>query len=165
MGGVIWAYMGPPELQPPPARGSPGPQVPATHRPRVEGDPGEQLAAGPGGRHRHLARAHPAPAAHDQHQRGRASSPTNPFVRGKAPALVVDLTDYGYQYAGIRPLDADEHPHPHLPLRPAIPPDPPYQTHRGRLPAVAGHIWVPMDDENTMVYNWEYSADRGAARP
>jgi hypothetical protein len=23
---------------------------------------------------------------------------------------------------------------------------------------MAGHIWVPMDDANTMVYNWEYSA-------
>ena len=21
---------------------------------------------------------------------------------------------------------------------------------------VAGHIWVPMDDDNTMVYNWMY---------
>ena len=30
--------------------------------------------------------------------------PSNPFVRGKAPKLVVDITDYGYQYAGIRPL-------------------------------------------------------------
>jgi hypothetical protein len=24
-------------------------------------------------------------------------------------------------------------------------------------PSVVGHIWVPMDDDNTMVYNWEYS--------
>jgi phthalate 4,5-dioxygenase oxygenase subunit len=22
---------------------------------------------------------------------------------------------------------------------------------------VAGHMWVPIDDENTMIYNWEYS--------
>ena len=34
--------------------------------------------------------------------------PSNPFVRGKAPNLVVDLTDYGYQYAGIRPLGDGE---------------------------------------------------------
>ena len=34
--------------------------------------------------------------------------PSNPFVRGKAPKLVVDLTDYGYQSAGIRPLGEDE---------------------------------------------------------
>ncbi len=25
------------------------------------------------------------------------------------------------------------------------------------MPADAGHIWVPMDDENCMVYNWMYS--------
>src|SRR5437762_2782345 len=34
----------------------------------------------------------------------------DPFVRGKAPTLEVDVTDYGYCYAGIRPLDeADLH--------------------------------------------------------
>src|SRR6185436_21043918 len=27
----------------------------------------------------------------------------------------------------------------------------------GDYTGVAGHIWVPMDDETTMVYNWEYS--------
>ena len=32
----------------------------------------------------------------------------------------------------------------------------PSLTERGN-PSVAGHIWVPIDDENTMVYNWEYS--------
>src|SRR5207249_9085725 len=32
----------------------------------------------------------------------------------------------------------------------------PYLTHRGTT-AVAGHIWVPMDDGTTMVYNWHHS--------
>ncbi len=31
-----------------------------------------------------------------------------PFVRGKAPILEVDVTDYGYRYVGIRPLDEDK---------------------------------------------------------
>ena len=31
-----------------------------------------------------------------------------PFVRGKAPTLEVDVTDYGYRYVGIRPLEEDE---------------------------------------------------------
>src|SRR3989442_1563591 len=30
--------------------------------------------------------------------------PTDPFVRGKAPAIEVDVTDYGYRYAGLRPI-------------------------------------------------------------
>jgi len=42
----------------------------------------------------------------DSSKRG-GIKPSNPFVRGKAPKLVVDITDYGYQYAGIRPLDVD----------------------------------------------------------
>ena len=37
--------------------------------------------------------------------RAAGISPASPFVRGNAPTLDVDLTDYGYQYAGIRPLD------------------------------------------------------------
>jgi hypothetical protein len=32
----------------------------------------------------------------------------------------------------------------------------PSRSERG-FPADAGHIWVPMDDETTMVYNWTYS--------
>jgi hypothetical protein len=83
-------------------------------------------------------------------------SPTSAFVRGKAPKLVVDLTDWGYQYAGLRPLDAaDMHIRTYhfvMPFHQIRP----YQTHKG-FPAVAGHIWVPMDDENTMVYNWHHS--------
>jgi len=83
--------------------------------------------------------------------------PSDPFVRGRAPNLVVDLTDYGYQYAGLRPLgDSDMHIRtyqfvlPFHQIRPS-------RSSRGK-PLVAGHIWVPIDDENTMVYNWEYSA-------
>ncbi len=59
-GGLIWAYLGPAERRPPlaPLRVDAG----AAHAPaRLEGHPGDQLGAGPRGRHRHLARAHPAP--------------------------------------------------------------------------------------------------------
>jgi phthalate 4,5-dioxygenase oxygenase subunit len=82
--------------------------------------------------------------------------PTNPFVRGKAPVIELDTTDYGYKYAGVRPLDeASLHVrtyHLILPFHQIRP----SQTERGN-PLVAGHMWVPMDDETTMVYNWEYS--------
>ena len=83
--------------------------------------------------------------------------PKDPFVRGKAPALEVDVTDYGYRYAGLRPLDAtDLHVRayhfilPFHQIRPSRDPQ--------GLPLVAGHIWVPMDDETTMVYNWVMTA-------
>jgi hypothetical protein len=79
--------------------------------------------------------------------------PKDPFVRGKAPTLEVDVMDYGYQYAGIRPLDeTDIHVRayqfilPFHQIRPSRADD--------GTPLVAGHIWVPMDDVTTMVYNW-----------
>jgi hypothetical protein len=82
--------------------------------------------------------------------------PSNPYVQAKAPNIVVDITDYGYQYIGIRALGAAEmHARtyhfilPFHQIRPS-------STERG-LPADAGHIWVPIDDETTMVYNWTYS--------
>jgi|GEM_PF-1211577 len=79
------------------------------------------------------------------------------FIIKWVPKLVVDITDYGYQYAGIRPLDGGEDVHirtyhfvmPFHQIRPS-------RSESG-LPMDAGHIWVPMDDENCMVYNWMYS--------
>ena len=82
---------------------------------------------GAGRRHRHLARADPAPAADRQTSKRGGIKPSNPFVRGKAPKLVVDVTDYGYQYAGIRPLRRHRRAHPHLPVRHAVPSDPPVE--------------------------------------
>jgi hypothetical protein len=83
--------------------------------------------------------------------------PTNPFVRGQAPTIALDVTDYGYHYAGLRPLDgATMHVRtyhfvlPFHQIRPS-------ESSRG-LPLVAGHMWAPIDDVTTMVYNWEYSA-------
>ena len=80
-------------------------------------------------------------------------------MRGKAPKLVVDVTDYGYQYAGIRPLDGSDNVHirtyqfvmPFHQIRPS-------RSESG-LELDAGHIWVPIDDENCMVYNWSYCPD------
>jgi hypothetical protein len=85
--------------------------------------------------------------------------PADPFVRGGAPTLELDLTDYGYRYAGLRPLAGGEvHVRayhfilPFHQIRPA-------RTGAGSrgYSGAAGHIWVPMDDETTMVYNWEHS--------
>ena len=83
---------------------------------------------------------------------------TDPFVQGQAPTLELDVTDYGYRYAGLRPLEGGE---VHVRAYHFILPF--HQIRPGRLGGghgmsrVAGHMWVPMDDETTMVYNWEYS--------
>lgn len=154
VGGIIWAYMGPPELQPPLPK-FPWTQQPETHRhvSKVFQD-SNWLQGLEGG----IDTSH-APILHrliSETSNQPGFKPSNPFVRGKAPTLVVDLTDYGYQYAGVRPLGAAEiHVRtyhfvlPFHQLRPS-------RTETGK-PSVAGHIWVPMDDTTTMVYNWEYS--------
>jgi hypothetical protein len=90
--------------------------------------------------------------------------PRSPFVRGGPPTLDVDMTEYGYRYAGIRKLPeggkyvrAYHYVLPFTQLRPASlfgatlvdsPSD-----------AGPGHFWVPMDDHTCMVWNFMYSLD------
>ena len=154
VGGVIWAYMGPPELQPPLPNFA-WTQVPETHRHVSKVIQENNWLQGLEGG---IDTSH-APILHrliTTNSDRPGIKLTSPFVRGKAPTLAVDITDYGYQYAGIRPLGETEvHIRayhfimPFHQIRPSL-------TERGN-PSVAGHIWVPMDDYNTMVYNWEYS--------
>ncbi len=76
-----------------------------------------------------------------------------PGVRGGPPTLEVDITDYGYAYYGIRPLEDSQYARgyhfvmPYTQLRPP----------NSNEPEVHGHCWVPMDDENCMVWNFYYS--------
>lgn len=156
LGGIIWTYMGPPALTPPLPKFA-WTQTPATHRhvSKVIQD-NNWLQALEGG----LDTSH-APILHrtltDNTTRPGIKF-SSPFVQGKAPHLVVNLTDYGYQYAGLRPLGATEMHirtyHYVLPFHQIRP----TRTESGQT-AVAGHIWVPMDDEHTMVYNWFYSEE------
>jgi phthalate 4,5-dioxygenase len=154
VGGVIWAYLGLPERRPvPPAFA--WTRIPATHR-QVSKVVQETnwLQGLEGG----IDTSH-APILHrllTTETTRPGFKPDNPFVRGKAPTLAVDVTDYGFQYAGIRPLDEGRiHVrtyHYILPFHQIRP-----SRSESGVPLVAGHMWVPIDDENTMVYNWEYS--------
>jgi phenylpropionate dioxygenase-like ring-hydroxylating dioxygenase large terminal subunit len=155
LGDLIWAYMGPAERMPEPPTFA-FTQVPATHRQVSKVIQESNWLQGVEGG---IDTSH-APIMHrllTVDSRRPGFKPTNPFVRGKAPKLEIDVTDYGYQYAGVRPLDEDSvHVRtyhfilPFHQIRPS-------QSDRG-FPLVAGHIWVPMDDANTMVFNWEVSA-------
>jgi phenylpropionate dioxygenase-like ring-hydroxylating dioxygenase large terminal subunit len=149
VGGIIWAYMGPPELQPPLPRFA-WTQVPETHRHVTKViQECNWLQALEGG----IDTSH----AQILHRSFTATiGPTSRGARGGAPTVEVDVTSYGYRYAGIYPrpgevsfIRAYHFVMPFHQLRPST-------TDRGN-PSVAGHIWVPMDDNNTMVYNWEYS--------
>jgi phthalate 4,5-dioxygenase oxygenase subunit len=151
--GVVWAYMGPPEKQPPPPLFA-WTQAPERHRHvNKTWEECNWLQALEGG----LDTSH-APIMHrritdDTELPGVSLSV--PFLRGRAPTLEVDETDYGYSYYGVRELDGGQKhvrgyhfimPFTQIRQEPFTDGD-----------IVAGHIWVPMDDTNCMVYNWEYT--------
>jgi phenylpropionate dioxygenase-like ring-hydroxylating dioxygenase large terminal subunit len=154
LGGVIWAYMGSPDVQPPLPRFA-WAEAPATHRhvSKVIQD-NNWLQGVEGG----IDSSH-VPILHRTILTASSRygyKPGHPFVNSKPSRIVVDLTDYGFQYAALRPYEGTDvyirtyhFVMPFHQIRPSL-------TAGGAL-AVAGHVWVPMDDETTMVYNWEYA--------
>ena len=159
IGGLVWAYMGPREKMPAPPAFE-WTQVPETHRHVSKvWEECNWLQALEGG----IDTSH-APILHRTITRNtnRPGVPVQgPFVRGKAPILEVDLTDYGYRYVGIRPLDDDKtyvrSYHFVMPFTQIRPQQLGRAMGGGDRTNIAGHIWVPMDDYNCMVYNWMYS--------
>jgi phenylpropionate dioxygenase-like ring-hydroxylating dioxygenase large terminal subunit len=154
LGGLVWAYMGPADKIPPRPKFA-WTQAPKSHR-HVSKVIQEcnWLQGLEGG----LDTSH-APILHrllkDNAGRG-GIKPSNPYVRAGAPRLVVDITDYGYQYTGIRQLGEDAiHARTYHYILP-------FHQIRAASNEIgdwgdAGHAWVPIDDETTMVYNWVYS--------
>ncbi|HEY7066862.1 MAG TPA: Rieske 2Fe-2S domain-containing protein [Chloroflexota bacterium] len=158
LGGLIWTYLGPPEKRPPEPRFD-WTQAPESHRyVSKTWEECNWLQALEGG----IDTSH-APILHraltNTTQRG-GIAPAAMFVRGKPATLEVDASDYGYLYAGIRPLGDDKMYvrtyHWVLPFTQIRP----FQVGARDTdwrPHIAGHFWVPMDDENCMTYNWQYN--------
>jgi phthalate 4,5-dioxygenase len=154
-GDVIWTYMGPPELTPA------HPEFEYTrvdHAHRAVSKVLEEsnwLQALEGG----IDTSH-APILHRAFGDGAIGIPTSSaFVRGSAPLLEVDITDYGYRYSGIRMLDEqDQYVRGYHFVMPFTQIRPGQNVGRGNeRPVVSGHHWVPIDDESCMVWNWHYS--------
>jgi phthalate 4,5-dioxygenase len=161
-GGIIWAYLGPAEKTPPPPCFE-FTQVAATHRhvSKVIEECNWLQALEGGIDTSHAPILHRTLIASARHP---GIDPRSPFVRGRAPTLEVDLTEYGYRYAGVRKLPEGgsyvrgyHYVMPFTQLRPASlfgsvlvanPSD-----------AGPGHFWVPMDDHTCMVWNFMYSLD------
>jgi phthalate 4,5-dioxygenase oxygenase subunit len=78
-------------------------------------------------------------------------------------AIEVEETDYGIFYAGIR--DAGEqrwvrgyhYIMPSYHMRGQV--DATFWLHTKKSPTIDGHIWIPIDDHTTWVYNFLYSYD------
>ena len=155
LGGVVWAYLGPPALQPP-APDYEWLRVPATHRHLNKTfEDCSFLQALEGG----------LDTAHSSFLHNNRLG-DNRLLRNRdgAPRIDVERTDYGYCYVSNRNAGADEHyirvyhfVMPTQQMRGAVTA---MDGHRAEVPTLDGHVWVPVDDEHCCVYNWCVSYDR-----
>jgi nitrite reductase/ring-hydroxylating ferredoxin subunit len=151
--GIIWAYLGPKDAMPAPPDYE-WTRAPATHRfVSKTYEAANYLQALEGG----------LDTAHSSFLHNLKLGDNSALrQRDRAPQLEVERTDYGYYYVSTRKAGADGS---YVRLYHYVMP---FQQMRGgvnglyagnNLPKLDGHLWVPIDDEQTNVYNWCYSAD------
>ncbi|WP_426243446.1 Rieske 2Fe-2S domain-containing protein [Nocardioides sp. LHG3406-4] len=153
-GGIVWTYMGPQKLTPE-VPDYEWLRTPSTHlRVSKTGEQCNFLQAVEGGIDTvHSSFAHNEDLGNNRLLRARDTH----------PKLEVDVKEHGFTYASVRNISDDE---TYLRIYQFLMP---FQQSRGRfidwegkkagLPSVHGHLWVPIDDENTFVYNFMYSTD------
>jgi phenylpropionate dioxygenase-like ring-hydroxylating dioxygenase large terminal subunit len=146
-GGVVWAYMGPRELIPaePDYEWT---RAPATHRYVSKTfENCNYLQALEGG----LDTSHSS-FAHNNKLGDRA----NLRQHDRAPSIEVERTDYGYYYVSQRKVDAGTYVRvyhyvmPSQQLRASVIG---YEGVRNKPARLDGHIWVPIDDYTTHIFN------------
>ncbi len=148
-GGVLWAYMGPKDQMPEPPDYE-WTRAPDTHRfvsRTYEGC--NYLQALEGG----------LDTSHSSYlHRNDMHDPTQLRTRDGAPDISVHETDYGYHYVSDRDLgEAGHYVRVYHYVMPAQQMRANTQERNGgpaKVPKLNGHIWVPIDDEQTMVFNW-----------
>jgi phenylpropionate dioxygenase-like ring-hydroxylating dioxygenase large terminal subunit len=156
VGGIIWAYMGPKDQMPEPPNYE-WLRAPATHRfVSKTFEACNYLQALEGG----LDTAHSS-FLHNNNLKNKDMLRT----RDTAPKLDVSLTEFGYSYVSTRRIsDGQNYVRVYHYVMP-------FQQMRGNVTAredkkevkvkkLDGHIWVPIDDETTYVYNWALGYDQ-----
>jgi phthalate 4,5-dioxygenase oxygenase subunit len=146
-GGVVWAYMGPKELQPPEPDYE-WTRAPATHRYVSKTfENCNYLQALEGG----LDTAHSSFAHYN-----KLGDRANLRQHDRSPHIEVERTDYGYCYVSTRKVDEGNYYRvyhyvmPAQQLRASIIG---YEGVRNKPARLDGHIWTPIDDNTTFVYN------------
>jgi phenylpropionate dioxygenase-like ring-hydroxylating dioxygenase large terminal subunit len=153
-GGVVWTYMGPKEAQPPEPDYE-WTRAPASHRfVSKTFENCNWLQGLEGG----LDTSHSS-FAHNNFK----SDKSEPRQRDRSPRIDVERTDYGYYYVSTRNMGAEgNYVRVYQFMLPA------QQTRsnsvgwfggRNETPRIDGHIWAPIDDERTFVYNMMYAYD------
>jgi len=158
-GGVVWTYMGPPELKPP-VPDYEWIRIPATHRHISKTwEHANYLQALEGG----LDTSHSSFLHNNRMGDNRALR-----QRDKSPQIDVYKTEYGYHYVSTRKAGEEgsyvrvyQYLMPAQALRGGV-----YTAReRNEPPKVDGHIWVPIDDTHTHVYNLMYAYDMSVPIP
>ena len=148
IGGLVYCYMGPPAKQPAPPLFQ-WSQVPPEQRAMSkvwqECNWLQTLEGGIDNVHSNfLHGGRPPGMKYDERTaRGRGTNVST------ALRIEVVPTDYGYSYGSLRDMGAEGTNFVrgyHWIM--------PWSQIRSERGGDAGHMWVPMDDENTMVYNW-----------
>jgi phthalate 4,5-dioxygenase len=164
-GDMIWAYMGPPEQQPAPPDHELLRTSPEHRFVSKSFEDCNFLQALEGG----IDPTH-ATIMHNQHIGDRS------FLNNY-DALVADLnldrTEYGFTYTGVRPRSAHTWvrgyhwimPSYHVRARVEGSFGPKQGREDDEVPTIDGHIWIPIDDERTWVYNFMYSHDPAQPLP
>jgi phthalate 4,5-dioxygenase len=154
-GGIIWTYMGPEESMPQPPDYE-WMRAPRSYRYVTKTFQACNYLQGLEGG---LDTAHSS-YAHNNNINSRAEM----RLRDRSPRLDVERTEYGYRYVSFRNLMNGKYYVRiyHYAM--------PFQAFRGGIhnfdgtvrecPELNGHIWAPIDDETTCVYNWACSYDQ-----
>ena len=158
-GGIVWAYMGPPEKRPPLPLFE-WTQLPETHRfVQKAWEECNWLQAMEGGIDAgHAPILHRAINPDTREPGGFRGMRTS---RGFATTEEVEGTDHGVMSARLRKMSdnrtwvrINQYVIPFHTFFPAEIYDPRFEGAIAYKPFINGHIFVPMDDENTMTYNW-----------
>jgi phthalate 4,5-dioxygenase len=164
-GGLVWVYMGPPELQPelPDYDWTLVPDAHVRASRRIQSC--NYLQAIEGG----IDSAH-VPFLHGVLDPQRRQAPAQKYLYGDmAPRLNVSPTGYGFAYGAQRNAEADSYywrftPFllPFFTVIPGFaPPDAPNQP---EALTYSGHGWVPLDDERCWMFTYSWNASRPLAQ-
>jgi len=153
-GGVVWTYMGPREQQPPEPDYE-WMRAPATHRAVSKTfENCNFLQALEGG----LDTSHSS-FAHNNFK----SDKSEPRQRDRSPRIDVERTDYGYYYVSNRSLAEDGNYvrvyQYFLPAQQLRSNSVGWFGGKNERPRIDGHIWMPIDDEHSWVYNFMCAYD------
>ena len=156
--GVIWAYMGPPERKPP------HPDYEWMRAPDTHRNVSKYLQSC-----NYLqALEGSLDTSHSTFLHNNVLGTKRNTVRSAdgAPQIDVFPTDYGYTYVSIRKTSDDrryvrvyQYVMPFQQMRGDITDD---GGQLSEVPTLDGHLYVPIDDYNTVTWNWMYGSDQKA---